>query len=148
VLNFLGGIKHYIMETNHPIVQIFYLAISPGGYNIRICVDLVAIWSMASLSICPTKMFLWLRWVLLQWWLWSVFGSITKHVRLSLVKLPNKTCDNILKNGRNTMMDSYTKRKILAEHVSSINLPDRNIVRYVKCASRSMIIIAYGKCSI
>lgn len=31
VLNFLGGIKHYLLETNHPIVQIFYLLIAVGG---------------------------------------------------------------------------------------------------------------------
>lgn len=30
--NCFGNAKHYLLETNHPIVQIFYLLISPGGY--------------------------------------------------------------------------------------------------------------------
>lgn len=36
VLNCLGGIKHYLMETNHPIVMIFYLLISPGGFDLNL----------------------------------------------------------------------------------------------------------------
>jgi hypothetical protein len=34
VYNVFGNVKHYLMDTNHPLVQIFYLLIAVGGYNI------------------------------------------------------------------------------------------------------------------
>lgn len=33
VFNLFGNVKHYLMETNHPIVQFFYLLIAVGGYT-------------------------------------------------------------------------------------------------------------------
>ena len=38
VYNWFGKAKHYIVETNHPLVQIFYIVIAPGGfiaYNLK-----------------------------------------------------------------------------------------------------------------
>ena len=32
VYSWFGKAKHYMMETNHPIVQVFYLLIAPGGF--------------------------------------------------------------------------------------------------------------------
>ena len=32
VFDFFGKAKHYIVETNHPLVQIFYIVIAPGGF--------------------------------------------------------------------------------------------------------------------
>jgi hypothetical protein len=32
--SFFKGIKHYLIETNHPLVQFFYLLISVGGFAV------------------------------------------------------------------------------------------------------------------
>ena len=47
-------------------------------------------------------------------------------------------------NTRVTMMENFIDKKIHAERVNLINLQDRNIAQYAKCAFRSMIIIACG----
>lgn len=56
VLGYLGNVKVYLLETNHPIVQIFYLLIAVGGY-IFINQDSLGTQLQESSSICLINMF-------------------------------------------------------------------------------------------
>lgn len=49
----LGGVKYYLAETNHPLVQIFYLVIAVGGYE-YLDVDLLDMRTMEYLNTCQT----------------------------------------------------------------------------------------------
>jgi hypothetical protein len=56
-LSCLGGAKSYLMESNHPIVQIFYLIIAVGGYLYLLkLLDSSLMNGLAFLSLCLISM--------------------------------------------------------------------------------------------